>query len=121
MGSNKSYQRTGTMLHEMAHGVGIGTHDPYWSPHLRLDGDRGMWLGDRVTSVIRFWENSETATITGDKMHFCLTASTGLTKTTAPMRYISSTLCWFRLSEKTVCRRRTASPRRPVSSNRKLI
>lgn len=70
VGSNISYQRTGTMLHEMAHGVGIGTHDPYWNPEMRANGDRGVWLGDRVTEVIRFWEDSPTATVTGDNVHF---------------------------------------------------
>lgn len=70
VGSNSSYQRAGTMLHEMAHGIGVGTHDPYWDANLRADGSRGVWLGDRVTSVIRFWDNSETATVTGDGTHF---------------------------------------------------
>lgn len=70
VGSNSSYQRTGTMLHEMAHGIGVGTHDPYWDGNLRANGDRGVWLGDRVTDVIRFWDNSETATVTGDNTHF---------------------------------------------------
>lgn len=70
VGSNTSYQRTGTMLHEMAHGVGIGTHNCYWESDLRANGDRGVWLGDRVTSLIRFWDNSETATVTGDNIHF---------------------------------------------------
>ena len=70
VGSNTSYQRTGTMLHEMAHGVGVGTHRVYWESEMRSNGDRGLWLGDRVTDVVRFWDNSETATITGDAMHF---------------------------------------------------
>lgn len=70
VGSNTAYQRTGTMLHEMAHGVGIGTHDPYWNGEMRSNGDRGVWLGDRVTNVIRFWENDETSTVTGDNIHF---------------------------------------------------
>lgn len=70
VGSNSSYQRTGTMLHEMAHGVGIGTHQPYWDGEMRSNGDRGLWNGDRVKEVIRFWENNENANITGDNMHF---------------------------------------------------
>lgn len=70
VGSNTSYQRTGTMLHEMAHGVGVGTHNPWWDGEMRSNGNRGLWLGDRATEVLRFWDNSETATVNGDNMHF---------------------------------------------------
>ncbi len=70
VGSNPSYQRTGTMLHEMAHGVGIGTHQPYWDGEMRSNGDRGLWKGDRVQDVIRFWDNDENASITGDNTHY---------------------------------------------------
>lgn len=70
VGANTAYQRTGTMLHEMAHGVGVGTHNPWWDGRMRSNGNRGLWLGDRATAVLRFWENDNTATLTGDHIHF---------------------------------------------------
>ncbi len=76
VGSNASYQATGTILHELLHGVGvIPWADTEWSRHnLRasVNGDgygTGQWLGDRVTQVLRFWDNSTTATLNGDYQH----------------------------------------------------
>ena len=60
VGDNWSYQNTGTILHEMLHGVGVGTH--------------GMW-GDftrnqyPVWDALRFWNNNETEVLNGDGMH----------------------------------------------------
>lgn len=59
-GSSWDYQKTGTILHEMLHGVSVGTH---W-----------MW-GDftrnqpPVWDALRFWNNDETATLSGDSQH----------------------------------------------------
>jgi hypothetical protein len=76
VGSNSSYQRTGTILHEMLHGIGvIPWADTEWSRHnLRsgVNGDgygTGYWLGDRVTAVVRFLQNSTTAQLNGDYQH----------------------------------------------------
>lgn len=69
VGANASYQSAGTIMHEALHGIGVGTHGIWWSAEMRSDGDRGVWLGDRVTEAVRFWDNSTTATITGDNMH----------------------------------------------------
>lgn len=76
VGSNQSYQRPGTIMHEMLHGVGvIPWADTEWSRHnLRsgVNGDgygTGQWLGDRVTEVLRFWDNSSTAVLNGDYQH----------------------------------------------------
>ena len=76
VGSNSSYQRTGTILHEMLHGIGvIPWADTEWSRHtLRasVNGDgygTGQWLGDRVTDVVRFLQNSTTAKLNGDYQH----------------------------------------------------
>lgn len=76
VGSNTSYQATGTILHELLHGVGvIPWADTEWSRHnLRasVNGDgygTGLWLGDRVTQVLRFWDNSKTAQLDGDYQH----------------------------------------------------
>lgn len=69
VGDNQSYQRTGTILHEMLHGVGVGTNEIWWNGNLRADGDRGNWLGDRATEVVRFWDNDNTAVLKGDNTH----------------------------------------------------
>ena len=76
VGSNTSYQRTGTILHEFLHGVGvIPWADTEWSRHnLRsgVNGDgygTGYWLGERVTEVMRFLQNNNTAQLNGDYQH----------------------------------------------------
>lgn len=69
VGASSSYQQPGTIMHEAFHGIGVGTHGIWWSAEMRADGNRGTWLGDRVTEAVRFWDNSATATITGDDTH----------------------------------------------------
>ncbi len=69
VGPNASYQRTGTLLHEWLHGVGVGTHGMWWNGNLRRNGDRGDWLGERANEVLRFWDNNPTAVLTGDNTH----------------------------------------------------
>ena len=76
VGSNTSYQRCGTIMHEMLHGIGVRPWaDTEWSRHnLRsgVNGDgygTGNWLGDRVTAVLRFWDNSTTELLNGDYQH----------------------------------------------------
>jgi len=79
VGSNQSYQRPGTIMHEMLHGVGvIPWADTEWSRFNLRSGTSnaagfttgsGLWLGDRVTEVIRFWDNSSTAQLNGDYQH----------------------------------------------------
>ena len=70
VGPNASYQRTGTILHELLHGIGVGTHG-VWNNNspLRANGSSGTWLGDRVTEFIRFWDNNASSTLTGDGTH----------------------------------------------------
>ena len=70
VGPNASYQRTGTILHELLHGIGVGTHG-VWNNNspLRAGGSSGTWLGDRVTEFLRFWDNNQTTTLTGDGTH----------------------------------------------------
>ena len=76
VGSNTSYQRCGTIMHELLHGVGvIPWADTEWSRVGRLrssvNGDgkgTGLWLGDRVTEVLTFLENTETQ-LNGDYQH----------------------------------------------------
>jgi hypothetical protein len=69
VGASSSYQQPGTIMHEALHGIGVGTHNMWWSADMRSAGNRGDWLGDRVTEAVRFWDNSPTAVITGDDMH----------------------------------------------------
>ncbi|MBR1932505.1 MAG: hypothetical protein IJ841_02340 [Prevotella sp.] len=77
VGSNQSYQRTGTIMHEMLHGCGvIPWANTEWSRVGRLrsgvTGDgygTGQWLGDRVTEVLRFWDNNNTEVLNGDYQH----------------------------------------------------
>lgn len=70
IGPSSSYQQIGTVLHEMAHAAGVGTH-PVWydCAALRTNVSRGDWLGDRTTDVLRFWDNDNTARLTGDDTH----------------------------------------------------
>ena len=67
---NVPYQQTGTMLHETNHGVGVGTTGEWYNnANLRADVSRGLWLGPMGTKMVRFFENSTTATMTGDGTH----------------------------------------------------
>ncbi len=69
VGESSSYQQIGTIMHEALHGIGVGTHGMWWNGEMRSGGNRGVWLGDRVTEAVRFWDNSTTAVIDGDDMH----------------------------------------------------
>ena len=79
VGSNQSYQKAGTIMHEMLHGIGvIPWADTEWSRFNLRSGTSnaagyatgsGYWLGDRVTEVLRFWDNSTTEQLNGDYQH----------------------------------------------------
>ncbi|MBR4845597.1 MAG: hypothetical protein IKU98_04160, partial [Bacteroidaceae bacterium] len=64
IGPNSAYQRTGTIMHEAAHGVGVGTH---WTWGTLLVN--GTWTGPRANSVLQFWNNNTTEEMHGDGMH----------------------------------------------------
>ena len=64
VGPNASYQRTGTIMHEAAHGVGVGTH---WTWGTIMQG--GNWTGARANAVLQFWNNSTTEIMHGDGTH----------------------------------------------------
>ena len=64
IGPNASYQRTGTIMHEAAHGVGVGTH---WTWGAIKPG--GDWTGVRANAVLQFWNNNTTEVMHGDGMH----------------------------------------------------
>jgi len=80
VGSNVSYQSTGTILHEWLHGVGlVPWNDTQWSVVgvLRAGSQNvsgsprgsGDWLGDRVSAVIDFWDNTTGSHLHGDYQH----------------------------------------------------
>lgn len=64
MGSNQSYQRTGTAMHEIAHTIGVGTHWK-WAELMK-----STWQGNRAKQILRMMTDSETAQINGDGQHF---------------------------------------------------
>ena len=70
VGANTSYQRTGTIMHEMEHGLGVIPYSTQWSGSvLRSGNGTGYWLGDRVTEALCFWDNSSTSRLNGDTQH----------------------------------------------------
>ncbi len=70
MGANSSYQRIGTIMHELLHGIGVGTHWLWYGPsYMRANSTRGAWLGDRAQNLIRFWDNDDSAILNGDNTH----------------------------------------------------
>ena len=66
VGASSSYQQVGTIMHEALHAIGVGQHGNWWSGDYRTNG---VWMGDRVTEALRFWDNSATAVLSGDDMH----------------------------------------------------
>ncbi|MCF0197790.1 MAG: hypothetical protein HUK02_00505 [Bacteroidaceae bacterium] len=65
VGPNSAYQRTGTILHELNHGVGVGQHERWWDGNLH----DGNWKGYRANSLLQFIENDPNATVAGDATH----------------------------------------------------
>lgn len=66
----EAYQQTGTILHETNHGVGVGTTNEWYNnANLRGSVSRGLWLGPRATQMVRFFDNNNTSTMTGDGTH----------------------------------------------------
>ena len=63
---------TGTMVHEMMHGTGVGQHGRYWSQELHPDI---WWLGERANRVCHFFENYDQSrgnyNCNGDGIHIC--------------------------------------------------
>lgn len=60
IGPSTSYQQSGTIMHEALHGVGVGTH---W---MWGDFTRNQYP---VWDALRFWNNDENATLSGDGQH----------------------------------------------------
>lgn len=71
VGPNASYQRTGTIQHEMAHAVGVGTTETWYNSSIyRENTSTGFWLGERTDRILAFLENDNNAHLKGDKTHF---------------------------------------------------
>lgn len=66
---NTAYQKTGTILHEGAHGQGMVPYTDWTNSIYRTNGDRGDWLGPRVDRVIQFLDNNPSAKLHGDHQH----------------------------------------------------
>ncbi|MCR5130778.1 MAG: hypothetical protein K6C10_04875 [Prevotella sp.] len=75
VGPNTSYQRCGTIMHEMQHGLGLIPYSTQWYYSVlreKVDGSgrgTGHWLGDRVSEALRFWDNNTTEQLNGDYQH----------------------------------------------------
>lgn len=80
VGSNASYQSAGTIMHEWLHGVGvIPWADTQWSVvgvlragSQNVSGSQkgsGNWLGERVSAVLDFWDNTTGSYLHGDYQH----------------------------------------------------
>ena len=76
MGANASYQRTGTIMHEMEHGLGVIPYSTQWNLNILrsgLDGagrGTGKWLGERVSAFLDFWDGTTGSFLNGDYQHF---------------------------------------------------
>lgn len=102
VGPNASYQKTGTILHELGHAIGVGQHDIWYGGNspLRAGSGRGDWLGDRATAVARFLNNDNTSVMTGDNTHMWPYGINGSNEdNNDPMLYISNTLIYQALGE----------------------
>lgn len=102
VGPNSSYQRTGTILHELGHAIGVGTHSVWndGSSPMRAGNGTGNWLGERATAVVRFLENSTTVMLNGDGTHMWPYGVNGAHEDTgSAMLYIGNALIYQALGE----------------------
>jgi hypothetical protein len=79
IGPNASYQAIGTVLHETAHGVGVGTHYRWYScADTRESTTYGRWYGREANDILHFLENtdSDDTYVTGDGTHGWATNAT---------------------------------------------
>ena len=65
---------TGTMVHEMMHGTGVGQHGRWWDRNLHNLDEGVWWLGERGNRVTQFFEMDPANgnyRCNGDGMHVC--------------------------------------------------
>ena len=65
-GSNVSYQKAGTFLHEFAHTIGAGT-SPFWSNTLIKSG---IYTGENANLALKKATSDSNAQLKGDTQHF---------------------------------------------------
>ena len=70
----KEYQRTGTVQHEFAHGVGVGTRKIAYNfgpigSWDNTDVHDWQWKGRRTNDLVRFMENTTEVEVVGDGTH----------------------------------------------------
>ncbi len=95
-----SYQRTGTVLHEGSHGLGVIGWASYSDDHCnwhsniyRTNYSRGEWLGPRVDRVVQFLEDNPSAQLHGDYQHMWPYGINGADEDTGqPMLYRGNAL-----------------------------
>ena len=97
---NTGCQRTGTILHEGAHGLGMVPYTDWTNSIYRTNGDRGDWLGPRVDRVIQFLDNNSSAKLHGDNQHMWPYGINGSGEDTgSPILYRANALLVEALSE----------------------
>ena len=102
VGPNASYQRTGTILHELGHAIGVGTHSVWYggSTPMREGSGSGYWTGDRATAAVRFFDNNTTSRLNGDGTHMWPYGVNGAHEDTgSAMLYISNAAIYQALGE----------------------
>lgn len=89
VGSNTSYQRTGTALHEIAHTVGVGQHT-YWTSSLIIGG---VYQGTVANKLLRFMTRNPAEALKGDSQHFWPYGINGASEDTGQeMLYITNVM-----------------------------
>lgn len=81
-----AYQRTGTVQHEFAHGVGVGTRKTIYGYDAIGSWDSPdvhdwQWKGRRANDFVRFMENSTEVEVVGDGTHGWAKNTNGRTNT----------------------------------------
>ena len=100
MSQTVSYQRTGTILHEGAHGQGMVPGWDWTNSLYRSNGDRGDWLGPRVDRIIQFLDNNASAKLHGDNQHMWPYGINGANEDSGdPMLYRANALLVGALAE----------------------
>ncbi|MBR5148974.1 MAG: hypothetical protein IKV15_07230 [Bacteroidaceae bacterium] len=102
VGPNASYQRTGTILHELGHAIGVGTHSVWngGSTPMREGSGSGYWTGERATAAVRFFDNSTTSKLNGDGTHMWPYGVNGAHEDTgSAMLYVSNAAIYQALGE----------------------
>lgn len=100
VGPNASYQRTGTILHESNHGVGVGTSSRWWDTNLH----NGDWFGERANKMLQFIDNNPDAKMHGDNTHMWPYGINGASEDSGwPMLYIANVLITQAMHEDGLC------------------